>query len=50
MPTIIGIAVFILGVILTAVSLTVAPSSNLLLIGLIVGGAGFAIMWLFRGH
>jgi hypothetical protein len=45
---IIGAVVFFIGVILTALSLTAAPSSNLLLAGLVIAGGGFVVMWLFK--
>ena len=44
----IGVGVFLIGVIVVILSLTLVPSSSLLLAGLIFAGAGFLLMRLFR--
>lgn len=41
-----GLVAFFIGVVLVALSLTYAASSALLLIGIVVGGAGVGLMYL----
>jgi len=42
----IGVTLFLIGVILIGLSLTWWPGSNQLLFGIIIGGAGLALMYL----
>jgi uncharacterized membrane protein len=46
----IGVAAFLVGVILIGLSLTWWPGSNQLLFGLIIGAAGVALMYLGRSE
>ena len=50
MMTKIGVAAFLVGVILIGLSLTWWPGSNQLLFGMIIGAAGLALMYLGRSE
>ena len=45
---VVGAILFLIGVILVALSLTATPSSNLLLAGIIVAGSGITAAWIFK--